>query len=242
MTGTPESAVPDQSQSRGAWFLRRALLVACGVSAIILLTRTPHLEPALSQMRAIAAAQGPTGMLGFGAAYVVAALLFVPGAALTTLAGGLFGVAWGMVIVAIATSAADATSFLIGRYVARDLVKRLTSQYPRFGAIDLAITQGGWRIVALLRLSPTIPYSASNYLYGLTGIPFLPYLLASGAFTLPGTFVYVYLGYVSAETLGGCGRSPVEWILLGLGVAATLAATIYVTVLGRRALAELRSR
>ena len=87
MTGTPESAVPDQSQSRGAWFLRRALLVAGGVSAIILLTRTPHLEPALSQMRAIAAAQGPTGMLGFGAAYVVAALLFVPGAALTTLAG-----------------------------------------------------------------------------------------------------------------------------------------------------------
>ena len=109
-------------------------------------------------------------------------------------------------------------------------------RYPRFGAVDQAITAGGCRVVALLRLSPTIPYSASNYLYGLTGIPFIPDLLASGVFTLPGTFIYVYLGYVGVETLGERGQSPAEWTLLGIGLAATLLAAVYVTVLARRAL------
>ena len=33
---------------------------------------------------------GPVGMIGFGAAYVVLALLFVPGAALTMVAGAVF--------------------------------------------------------------------------------------------------------------------------------------------------------
>lgn len=181
-------------------------------------------------------------MIGFGAAYTVAALLFVPGAALTLLAGGLFGLGWGIVIVAVATSAADATSFLVGRYLARGAVERLTRRYPRFGAVDQAIAQGGWRVVALLRLSPTIPYSASNYLYGLTSIPFLPYLLTSGVFTLPGTFVYVYLGYVGAETIGGRGRTPAEWTLLAVGVVAALVATAYVTVLARRALVTMHPR
>lgn len=50
-----------------------------------------------------------------------------------------------------------------------------------------------------------MPYSASNYLYGLTGIRLLPYWVTTWAFTLPGTFAYVYLGYVGAETLTSLG-------------------------------------
>ena len=177
--------MPGLPQLPQPWSLKRPLLVAGGLTAVILLTQLLQLEPALTRMRSIAAGQGVSGMVGFGVAYTIAALLFVPGAALTLMAGGLFGVGWGAVVVVLATSAADATSFLIGRYLARGAVKRLTIRYPRFGAVDQAITAGGWRVVALLRLSPTIPYSASNYLYGLTGIPFIPYLLSSGVFTLP---------------------------------------------------------
>ena len=80
-----------------------------------------------------------------------------------------------------------------------------------------ALADGGWRIVALLRLNPEIPYSASNYLFGASGVTFLPYLLASGLFTLPGAFAYVYLGHVGAETLGGHARSGIEWTFLLVG-------------------------
>ena len=187
-------------------------------------------------LREWVAAHGMLGAVTFGAAYVMAALLFVPGAVLTLAAGGLFGPVWGLVLVAIATSVADAAAFLIGRHLARDRVARLARHSRRFGAIDAAITQGGWRVVALLRLSPTVPYSASNYLYGLTGIGFWPYWITSGAFTLPGIFAYVYLGYIGAETIGGQGRSTVEWALLALGLVATVAATVYVAVLAKRQL------
>jgi uncharacterized membrane protein YdjX (TVP38/TMEM64 family) len=105
---------------------------------------------------------------------------------------------------------ADGSAFLIGRYLARDTVARLARRYHRFQALDTAITQGGWRVVALLRLSPTVPYSAFNDLYGLTGTSFLPYWIATWAFTLPGTFAYVYLGYDGAETLGTARRTTLQ--------------------------------
>ena len=108
--------------------------------------------------------------------------------------------------------------------------------------LQQALVDGGWRIVALLRLNPAIPYSASNYLFGASGVAFLPYLLASGFFTLPGAFAYVYLGYVGAETLGGRARSGAEWTMLVVGLVATVATVIYVTVLARRAVATIEKR
>ena len=192
-------------------------------------------------LRDWAEAQGTFGMVWFGAAYAVAALLFVPGAALTLVAGAIFGLGRGMLVVSIASSAADGTAFLIGRYLARDAVSRLAHRYRRFAALDAAITEGGWRVVALLRLSPTVPYSASNYLYGLTGIPFVPYWITTWAFTLPGTLAYVYLGYVGAETLSQDGRTPLEWALTIVGLVATVAAAVYLAVLSRRSLRRLEA-
>ena len=206
---------------------------------VILASRTLPLEAMLATLREWVSAHGAVGMVGFGATYVGLVLLLVPGAALTLIAGALFGPRWGVVIVAIATSVADAVAFLLARYVARAAVERLRRQHPRFSALDQALVDGGWRIVALLRLNPAIPYSASNYLFGASGIAFLPYLLASGLFTLPGAFAYVYLGYVGAETLGGRARSGGEWTVLVVGLVATVATVVYVTVLARRALATI---
>lgn len=172
----------------------------------------------------------------FGIAYTLAALLFIPGAALTLIAGALFGPAWGIIIVALATSAADAIAFLIARYLLRDFIKTLATRYSKFGLIDTAVSIGGWRIIALLRLSPTIPYSASNYLYGLTGVGFLPYWITSAVFTLPGICAYIYLGYLGAEALSEDARDLTEWILLTIGLLATLSATLYLAVIARRLL------
>jgi uncharacterized membrane protein YdjX (TVP38/TMEM64 family) len=207
--------------------------------AALVIVRTVPLDAVVGTLRAWVEAGGPIRMVGFGAAYVVLALLFVPGAALTMVAGAVLGVGWGIVVVAIATSVADAAAFLLGRYVARGAALRLMDRYPRFRIVDRTISRGGWRIVALIRLNPTIPYSASNYLFGVTGVSFFPFLISSGIFTLPGAFAYLYFGYVGAETMGGSSRSLVEWALLLLGLVVTLIAIAYVTVLARRELATL---
>ena len=176
-------------RQRGWSTLVRVVCFTGLAAAALVIVRAVPLDAVVGTLRAWVEAGGPIGMVGFGAAYVVLALLFVPGAALTMVAGAVLGVGWGIVVVAIATSVADAAAFLLGRYVARGAALRLMDRYPRFRIVDRTISRGGWRIVALIRLNPTIPYSASNYLFGVTGVSFIPFLISSGIFTLPGAFV-----------------------------------------------------
>ena len=233
------SDAPRPARAGPPWLVPALVVVGVIILATGIARRAP-LDLWVPALRTWVESRGTVGMVGFGVAYAVSALLFVPGAALTLVAGGVFGLGWGMVVVSIASSVADGAAFLIGRYLARDAVERLARRYHRFQALDTAITQGGWRVVALLRLSPTVPYSASNYFYGLTGIRFLPYWITTWAFTLPGTFAYVYLGYVGAETLGTARRTALEWSVLVLGLTATVTVTVYLAVLARRSLRRLR--
>ena len=75
--------------------------------------------------------------------------------------------------------------------------------------------------MALLRLSPLVPFSLSNYLYGLTSVRLGPYVATSWAAMLPATVLYVYLG-AAGRTIGErAPRGPWEWVFLGAGLAAT---------------------
>ena len=186
---------------------------------------------------------GVWGPVFFGIAYVVAAVLFVPGAALTLAAGAVFGLVWGTITVSLASTTAAAVAFLIARYLARSAVESRAKQDPKFGAIDNAIGKGGWKIIALLRLSPVIPFSLGNYLFGLTAIHFWPYTMTSWIAMLPGTFMYVYLGYAGRAGLAAAGvaqaeRGAGQWVMLVVGLLATIVVTVYVTKIARRAVQE----
>ena len=67
--------------------------------------------------------------------------------------------------------------FFIARYLVRDRVLKLAEGNKKFMAIDKAIGENGFRVVALLRLSPLLPFSLGNYLYGLTSVKLVPYIL-----------------------------------------------------------------
>ena len=180
----------------------------------------------------------------FALIYVVATVLLVPGAPLTLVAGAVFGLVWGMVIVSIASTTASAVAFLIGRYLARDSVQRWAKRYPRFMTIDHAVAERGWwKIIALLRLSPVVPFNASNYLFGLTSASFWSYTLTSWWAMLPGTLMYVYFGYAGrvglvAASQGQTERGPGQWAMLLIGLLATVTVITYITWLARRAILE----
>ena len=72
---------------------------------------------------------------------------------------------------------AAAVAFLIARYFARERILKFVEGNKRFLAIDKAIGENGFRVVTLLRLSPLLPFSLGNYLYGLTSVKFIPYVL-----------------------------------------------------------------
>jgi uncharacterized membrane protein YdjX (TVP38/TMEM64 family) len=212
------------------------------LSAVFILRRLP-VGPLVERLGTWIDGLGGWGPAVFGAVYVVAVVLLFPASALTLLAGAIFGLAVGMVTVSLASTTGAALAFLVSRYLARGAISRRLQRYPKFAAIDRAISESGWKIVALLRLSPAVPFNLQNYLYGLTGIRFGVYVLTSWLAMLPGTFLYVYLGYAGRAGLeaaagGERSRTPAEWAMLGVGLLATVAVTVYVTRLARQALRQ----
>lgn len=214
------------------------VLIVLGVLALLRLL--PAAE-AVSSLAAWVEDLGALAPVAFVGAYVAVTLLMMPASLLSLAAGALFGLWTGTLVVVAGATLGMAATFLIGRYLARPAVERRFARNPRFAAIDRAVGQGGWRIVALLRLSPAVPFNLQNYLYGLTAIRFWPCILTSAVTILPGTFTFVYLGYASRAGLGALGgadsgRGPGQWALMVLGLAATITATVYITKLARRAI------
>jgi uncharacterized membrane protein YdjX (TVP38/TMEM64 family) len=180
---------------------------------------------------------GPWGPVLFVLIYIVAAVLFVPGSALTLGAGAVFGVGLGSVLVSLGATLGATAAFLVGRYFARDWVAKKIEGNASFAAIDRAVAAEGWKIVGLTRLSPAFPFSLLNYAFGLTRVSLRDYVVASWIGMMPGTVMYVYIGSL-ARVAGDRTRTPGEWALLGLGLVATIAVTIFITRIARTALAK----
>jgi len=86
-------------------------------------------------------------------------------------------------------------AFLIARYFARDRILKLAQNNPKFLAIDKAIGADSFRVVTLLRLSPLLPFSLGNYLYGLTSVELIPYVLGRYSiliFLTPSGFFFLW--------------------------------------------------
>jgi uncharacterized membrane protein YdjX (TVP38/TMEM64 family) len=189
---------------------------------------------------------GVWGPVVFILGYVVATVAFLPGSVLTLAAGFTFGLARGMLYTFIGATIGASLAFLIARYVARGAIERKIAGNPRFAAIDRAVGREGFKIVALLRLSPFFPFNLLNYSLGLTKVSFLQYLAASIAM-LPGTLLYVYYGAVARKATGsltaaasgtGVEKGAESWLLLGVGLVATIVVTAFVTRLAGRALRQ----
>lgn len=181
---------------------------------------------------------GPWGPALFVLIYVLATVLFIPGSALTLGAGAVFGVAWGSLYVSIASTLGATAAFLVGRYLARGWVAKKIEGNASFAAIDRAVADEGWKIVGLTRLSPVFPFTLLNYAFGLTRVTLRNYIIASWIGMMPGTVMYVYLGSLARVGAAGEKKSPAELALYGVGLVATLAITVFITRIARRALAQ----
>jgi len=129
----------------------------------------------------------------FFAVYVAVTGLSLPGAAVLTLvAGAVFGLLWGVVIVSFASTLGATLAFLASRYLLRDWVQ------GRFGdklkAINDGVQRDGPFYLFALRLVQAFPFFAINLLMGLTPIPTRTYFWVSQVGMLLGTIAYVYAG------------------------------------------------
>ncbi|MBL1211067.1 TVP38/TMEM64 family protein [Geminocystis sp. GBBB08] len=184
------------------------------------------------------ASLGAWGAIAFIVIYIIATIFLIPGSALTLGGGLIFGVIKGSILVSIASVAGATLSFLIGRYFLRTWVEKQIDTQPNFKAIDVAVAQQGWKIVGLTRLSPLFPFVFLNYAFGVTKVSLRDYVFASWIGMLPGTVMYVYLGSLPKTALEATGGNTdiLRLILNIVGLVATVAVTIYVTKIAKKAL------
>ncbi len=129
----------------------------------------------------------------FFATYVAVTGLSLPGAAILTLvAGAIFGLLWGTVIVSFASTLGATLAFLASRYVLRDWVQ------GRFGdklkPINEGVAREGAFYLFALRLVPAFPFFVINLVMGLTPIATRTFYWVSQLGMLAGTIAYVYAG------------------------------------------------
>ncbi|KAI7745890.1 hypothetical protein M8C21_005518 [Ambrosia artemisiifolia] len=187
---------------------------------------------------------GPAGYALFVAVYAGLEVLAIPAIPLTMSAGLLFGSFTGTILVSISGTVAASVAFLIARYFARERILKMVEGNKKFLAIDKAIGENGFRVVTLLRLSPLLPFSLGNYLYGLTSVKFVPYVLGSWLGMLPGTWAYVSAGafgraIIQEESGVGLAGGTNQLLTLGVGLLATALAATYVTRLAKDAMKDI---
>ena len=213
------------------------------IGAAVSLTHLASAKEALISFLDWAGNLGPLGAVSLGVGYIIAVVFFFPASILTLGAGFAFGVLWGTVLVSAASTIGATLAFILGRTLLRDVIEKKVRSNPRFSAVDNAVKEHGFKIVLLTRLSPAFPFNLLNYMYGLTKVKLRDYFLASWIGMFPGTVMYVYLGS-AAQNLASIaagdvqGNSGGQRALLYLGLAATIAVTVFITRIARNALAE----
>ena len=125
--------------------------------------------------------------------YVAVTGLSLPGAAILTLvAGAIFGLLWGTVIVSFASTMGATLAFLASRYLLRDWVQ------ARFGdklkPINEGVAREGAFYLFALRLVPAFPFFVINLVMGLTPLKTRTFYWISQVGMLAGTIAYVYAG------------------------------------------------
>jgi len=218
--------------------LAAALAAALLLSLVASVLAGHHLVALVAARAQALHDSGLAGLAFIAAAFFLAALAgFIPGALLGLAAGAVFGLEQGFCTSAIGSLAGAAAAFGLSRSYLRPFIATILTRHGALARLDSMLGTEGWRLVALLRVSPVMPFSLASYALGLSRIGFRDYLLGTLA-SLPALFGYVALGALGgygARLHGGVGYG-IHLALLILGAAATLALIVHLSRLLSRVL------
>ncbi len=215
--------------------MKTVILGAIGLAAAVAVWMLIPLEGYIRSFAAWIAGLGALGPGLFGLAYVAVTLALGPAWMLSVAAGVAFGF-WGLALVLPSALAGAAAGYVVARWFGRERIAPYLERWPRLEAVDRALARHGFKVVLLLRLNPAIPFGVKNYLLGLSGVSLPTYLAGTCVGIMPGAFVYVYFGAVGRRALDR-QTEPLEWLLIGAGLVATLVAVL---IIRRAAVEELR--
>jgi uncharacterized membrane protein YdjX (TVP38/TMEM64 family) len=182
---------------------------------------------------------GWLGPLAFAVLYTALAAALIPGSFMTMIAGFVWGPVYGLAIASPSSMIASSATFALSRTVLRGWAERKIRRNPGFAKLDHAVGKSGFKVVALTRLSPLLPYTFLNYALGLTKVRFRDYFFGSLIGMFPATVLYAYIGSaarsIAAIVSGDAPASTGAVILYWAGLAATVIVSVYLARMARRA-------
>jgi len=204
--------------------------------------RLDALNPEAWLEQLLPALRSPLGAAAFVPLYALWVTLLLPGVWASMLAGALYGTVLGSAVVFVGASLGAVVVFLLGRGALREWARARLAAAPKLRAVEQAVSREGLRLVLLTRLSPAFPFSLLNLAYGLSEVSLRDYVLGLVGI-LPGTVLFCGLGALAGDvarfgTVLSGEADPLTWVVRWIGIAATLAVTVLVTRVARRALAE----
>ena len=167
---------------------------------------------------------------------LVAASGILPASLPAVAAGAIYGVEVGFPLAAVSTLAGAMLSFWLSRSLFRPVVARLLHERSRLRDIEELVTQDGWKLVFLLRLSPFMPFAATSFALGFSSVNRGPYVIGT-LFSLPSLLGYVVIG----RTVGAMSHhwydepNVMRLAFLGVGGIASVLAMCRVLNMVRRA-------
>jgi dihydrolipoamide dehydrogenase len=166
--------------------------------------------------------------------YVAVTALSIPGAAIMTLvAGAIFGLVEGLLLVSFASTIGATLAMLVSRVLLRDVIQNRFSEQLK--TINSGIEKEGAFYLFTLRLVPVVPFFVINLVMGLTKMPARTFFWVSQLGMLAGTAVFVNAGtqIANIETLSGILSPAIiaSFVLLGI-----------FPIISKRLLATLKSR
>jgi len=212
----------DERPPRSTWV--KATLLA----AIIAIGGVAWLVEGIPDVATLQAASQRTGAWApvlFVVGYALITLTPVPKGALSAAAGVVFGLPLGAALVYGAALLGAALAFLLGRWLGRDAVERLTG--TRLQRVDEVLARRGLLAVLTVRLVPLVPFSAINYAAGLSTVRRRDYAWGTAVGIIPGTLSYVALG-------SGLASGQVTLVLVAASILVLLSALASGRVLMRR--------
>jgi len=150
-------------------------------------------------------------ILFFFAIYVLATSFSIPGASiLSLLAGAIFGLLLGSVLVIFAATIGATVAFWLSRYLLGNTVQERYAD--KLKTINSGVEKDGAFYLLTLRLLPIFPFFIINVLMGLTPMRTLTYVVTSFFGMLAGTIIYVNVGtqLATLESLSGI-LTPKIW-------------------------------
>jgi len=189
------------------------------------------------------ARQNPfAGAVAYIAVTIVATVALMPGWIMMMLGGLVFGLTLGIAYAMLGIVGGAVAAFFVGRKLTREWVERRISGNTRLLALDDALDEKAFSIVALTRIALVFPFNILNYAYGVTRVGTLAYAAGTAAGMLPIVAIYVYLGTLARDM----GQILAEGADIGpdarWAVAVAAIAILSVVLIVRRALARAMQR